>query len=195
MGCTTALPPGVYGPNGEIGPIPAPRLATRCHGGANAHFGAHSRRNDGGRRSVPRGAIGSALHPIPGCSNGHCSGWNDHLLPWGLDRPNPDGPEKRFGLQHRVATRLHDAGHGLRSSGCRNVPSGDARFFQSNALFGLGVRHPCHGRRGGSRTRLGSGHAPHGWLAPKDADYRHHLFYRLHRDQRDPSLGRLLEQR
>ena len=195
MGRTAALPFGVYGSDGEIGPISPPRLATRRDGGANAHLGSHSCRNDGGSRGIPGGAIGSAVHPISSCSNRHCSGWNNHLLPRCLHRPHPNGPEKRSGLQHRVPTRLHDAGHGVRGSGCRDVPSSDARIFQSHALFGLGFRHPCHGRGGGPRTRFGSGHAPNGRFAPKDADYRHHLFYRLHCDQRNPSLGRLLEQR
>ena len=55
MGSAAALPAGVHGSDGQVGPVPPPRLAARCHGGPNADFSADSRRNDGGRRGVPGG--------------------------------------------------------------------------------------------------------------------------------------------
>ena len=53
MGRAAALPAGVHGSDGQVGSVPPPRLAARCHGGPNADFSADSRRNDGGRRGVP----------------------------------------------------------------------------------------------------------------------------------------------
>ena len=194
MGRTSALPAGVPGTDGQVGAVPTACVAAGCDGGPHPDFRPDSCRNDGRRGSLPGGSPRSALQPVPDCPDRDRRGGHAHLLSGGIDRPHPDGPEEGAGVQHRLAARIHDAGHGLRSPCRRTVPPGHPRLFQGDAVPGIGLSHPRHGRGGRPRTGPCPGHAADGWFAPEDAGDCHHLFHWLHRDQRHPPPGRVLEQ-
>ena len=61
------LPAAVHGSDGQVGPVPAPHLAARRHGGPDPGLGPHPCRHHGHRRRLPGGAHVAALRACPRC--------------------------------------------------------------------------------------------------------------------------------
>ena len=133
----------------EVGPDPAPHLASRRHGGPDPGLGADPRGDDGDRRRLPGRAHARALRERarhPGARRpdrrrdpAHGRG----------DRARPDRHQTHHRLLDDEPDRLHVRRRRDRRLLGRDVPAARARLLQGPALPRRGHRDPRPERRAG----------------------------------------------
>ena len=178
--------------DGQVGAVPAARLAARRHGRAHARLGADSCGDDG-----DGGCVSAASDIVAVCADARRAA--DRCLDWSVHRPTRRGACVRAGrhqtrarLLHRLAARLHDGGHRCRLLHGRLLPPADARVVQGVALP-RGWRRHSRGRqqRFVADGRARSPHAADGdRLHHRDPlACRHPALCRLPVEGRDPRIG------
>ena len=157
------LHPAVHRCDGQVGAVPAARVAARLDGRPHAHLRADPRRDhgDGGHlhgrahvaavRAVSHGAVGGADH------RGH------HRLLHGAGGDRDERHQTRRGLLDAVPARLHDGRPGRLGLRGRHVPPDDPRVLQGAAVPGGGLGDHRHASR--------AGHAQDGRPAQVHADH------------------------
>ncbi|KAF1852461.1 hypothetical protein Lal_00037192 [Lupinus albus] len=176
----------VRGCHGQVGPVPAARLAAGLDGRPDPDFRADPRRHHGdGRylhgdphvaavRTVRHRAV---LHPGDRCHHGALHGLPGH---------HAERHQARGGLLHAVAAGLHD-----RRTGCvgllgGRVPPDDPRLLQGTAVPGCRLGHHRHAPR--------SRYAQHGRPAQVHAHHLDHFAAGFAGADRHPVLLGLLLQ-
>ena len=109
-------------------PVPAPRLAPRRDGRADAGLGADPRGDDGGGGRLPGRPVLPAVHARRAAL--HRLHRRDHAVHRGDDRDGADRLQEGAGLFDREPARLHDARPGRRRLGGGPVPPAHARVLQ-----------------------------------------------------------------
>ena len=148
------LPAALHGRDGQIGPVPAPHLASRRDGGPDARLRPHPRRDHGDRGRLHGRAPVAAVRDVVDRAQRRSHRRRDD----GLFRRDRRAGAERHQARHRLfdlfAARLHVRRPRRRRLQPRHVPSLHPRLLQGAAVPRRGLGH----HRDASRA----GHAPDG---------------------------------
>ena len=113
--------------DGQVGAVPAARLAARCDGRSDAGLGLDSRRDDGDGGRVSAASDGMAVCADAGRAVDRRVDRGVHRVAGGGAGVRAGRHQARARVLHRLAARVHDGGHRRRVLGRGVLPPADPR--------------------------------------------------------------------